>query len=80
MDDSSDTTAVGPGSTTVVVDGLDHPTQIADGPDGTLLVAQLAGGEGDGTGEVLAVDLTTVFVSRDQQQSDTARALGLTTD
>ena len=42
---------------TVVVDGLDHPTQIADGPDGTLLVAQLAGGENDRSGEVIVVDV-----------------------
>jgi len=43
----------------IVVDGLDRPTQIADGPDGLLLVAQLAGDENDATGEILAVDVTT---------------------
>ena len=41
---------------TVIVDGLDHPTQIADGPDATLLIAQLAGEENDRSGEVLVVD------------------------
>ena len=42
---------------TVVVDGLDHPTQIANGPGATLLVAQLAGGENDRSGEVVVVDV-----------------------
>ena len=41
----------------VIVDGLDHPTQIADGPDGTSLIAQLAGQEGDRTAEVVVVDI-----------------------
>lgn len=58
--------ATSPSSTTVVesnlsvvVDGLEGPTQIVDGPDGLLLVAQLAGGENDATGEVVAIDLAS---------------------
>ncbi|MEO6125516.1 MAG: glucose sorbosone dehydrogenase [Ilumatobacteraceae bacterium] len=43
----------------IVVDGLDGPTQIADGPLGLLLVAQLAGDENDATGEIVAVDVVT---------------------
>ena len=46
-----------PPKLTVIVDGLDHPTQISDGPSGTLLIAQLAGREEDRTGEVLVVDV-----------------------
>lgn len=46
-----------PDGATVVVDGLDRPTQISDGPDDRLLVAQLNGGEEDGTGQVLVVDV-----------------------
>ena len=42
---------------TEVRSGLRGPTQIGPGPDGRLLVAQLNGGEGDGTGQVLLVDL-----------------------
>jgi glucose/arabinose dehydrogenase len=41
----------------VVVDGLDRPTQMSSGPDGLLVVAQLAGGENDATGEIVAVDV-----------------------
>lgn len=41
----------------VVVAGLEGPTQALAGPDGRLWVAQLAGAEGDGTGQVVAVDL-----------------------
>ena len=41
---------------TVLVDGLDGPTQVVEAPDGRLLVAQLNGGERDGTGQVVAVD------------------------
>jgi glucose/arabinose dehydrogenase len=48
---------VGEPEMSVVVDGLDRPTQISPGPDGLLLVAQLAGGENDATGEVVAVDV-----------------------
>ena len=48
-----------PGGATVVADGFDGPTQIVDGPPGTLLVAQLAGEEEAKTGEVVAVDLAT---------------------
>jgi glucose/arabinose dehydrogenase len=40
----------------IVVDGLDGPTQFTDGPSVWLLVAQLAGDEDAGTGQVLAVD------------------------
>lgn len=39
--------------------GLRGPTQISPGPDGTLLVAQLNGGEGEGTGQVLLVHLAS---------------------
>ncbi|MDQ3738883.1 MAG: PQQ-dependent sugar dehydrogenase [Actinomycetota bacterium] len=38
---------------TLVADGLDGPTQLTQGPDGSLLVAQLNGAEGAGTGQVL---------------------------
>ena len=41
---------------TEIVSGLDRPTQIDRLPDGRLLVAELHGDEGDGTGRVLAVD------------------------
>ncbi|MDJ0770630.1 MAG: hypothetical protein QNJ12_17685 [Ilumatobacter sp.] len=41
----------------VVADGFEGPTQIAIAPDGRLLVAELNGGERDGTGRVAAVDL-----------------------
>jgi len=40
----------------VVGRGLDGPTQLAIGPDGRWLVAQLAGGEDDGRGQVVVVD------------------------
>ncbi len=40
-----------------VFDGLLGPTQINVGPDGSLLVAQLNGGENDETGQILVVDL-----------------------
>lgn len=40
----------------VVVAGLDGPTQLAIGSDGYWYVAQLAGGEDDGGGQVLRVD------------------------
>lgn len=43
----------------VLVDGLDRPTQIAEGPEGSLLVAQLAGDEADAVGQVLAVDVAS---------------------
>lgn len=45
-----------PEGTSVVFEGLDGPTQIAEGPDGRLLVAQLNGPEGEPTGQVLEVD------------------------
>ncbi len=54
---SSDTTAAAsPSTPTVIVSGLDGPTQFTDGPGVWLLVAQLAGDEDAKTGEVLAVD------------------------
>lgn len=40
-----------------VTTGLDRPTQMIEGPDGRLWVAQLAGDEDAGVGEVVAVDL-----------------------
>jgi glucose/arabinose dehydrogenase len=43
----------------VVAEGFQGPTQVARGPDGLLLVAQLAGGEDDRTGEVVALDRST---------------------
>jgi glucose/arabinose dehydrogenase len=43
----------------VVASGFDGPTQIAEGPGGTLLVAQLAGDEEAGTGQVVAFDQRT---------------------
>ncbi len=42
-----------------LVTGLRGPTQMTFGPDGRLWLAQLAGGENAGTGEVVAVDLKT---------------------
>lgn len=42
-----------------IVTGLRGPTQMTFGPDGRLWLAQLAGGENAGTGEVVAVDLET---------------------
>lgn len=53
---SDENVGAGP-EVSVVVDGLDRPTQISTGPDGLLLVAQLAGRENDATGEVVAVDV-----------------------
>ena len=41
------------------VTDLRGPTQMTFGPDGRLWVAQLAGGENAGTGQVAAVDLAT---------------------
>ena len=41
------------------VTDLRGPTQMTFGPDGRLWVAQLAGGENAGTGQVVAVDLAT---------------------
>lgn len=41
----------------VVVSGLAGPTQVSEAADGRLLVAQLNGGEDEGSGQVLAVDL-----------------------
>lgn len=47
----------GDGGPRVVVDGLDGPTQFVDGPDGVLVVAQLAGDENAAAGEVISIDL-----------------------
>jgi glucose/arabinose dehydrogenase len=44
-------------TTTPIVTGLRGPTQMIDGPDGRLWVAQLNGGENAGTGQVVAVDM-----------------------
>ena len=46
-------------SATPIVTGLEGPTQMIAGPDGRLWVAQLAGAENAGTGQVLAIDLAT---------------------
>lgn len=45
-----------PRGTSVVAEGLDGPTQIVAGPDGSLVVAQLNGPEGEPTGQVLELD------------------------
>lgn len=42
-----------------VATGLDGPTQMIAGPDGRLWVAQLAGGENAGRGQVVAVDVAS---------------------
>lgn len=39
----------------VIVDGLDRPTQFVPLDDGSFVVAQIAGDEADGTGEVILV-------------------------
>lgn len=39
-----------------VITGLDRPTQVVVDPEGRLLVAQLAGAEREGTGQVLRID------------------------
>jgi glucose/arabinose dehydrogenase len=44
---------------TVIADGFNGPTQIADGPDGLLLVAQLNGEENAATGQVVVFDPKT---------------------
>jgi glucose/arabinose dehydrogenase len=43
----------------VFASGFNGPTQIVDGPDGTLLVAQLAGEENAAAGEVIVFDPAT---------------------
>jgi glucose/arabinose dehydrogenase len=64
-DDAEGSATVGPieGSallrTSVVAEGFDGPTQIADGPEGVLLVAQLAGAERSSTGEVVTLDVAS---------------------
>ena len=40
-----------------VVGGLDGPTQVIVGPDNRLWIAQLAGGENEGVGQVVAVPM-----------------------
>lgn len=42
-----------------VVTGLNRPTQMIHGPDGRLWVAQLNGGESEGVGQIIAIDLNT---------------------
>lgn len=44
-------------SVTELVVGLDGPTQLTRLPDGRLLVAELAGGEREGVGRVVALDV-----------------------
>jgi glucose/arabinose dehydrogenase len=52
--------ATPPGFTVeLIVAGLNGPTQMIVGPDGRLWVAQLNGGENEGKGQVLAVELET---------------------
>ncbi len=58
-EDGDGTDAGPPAGTRVLVDGLNGPTQLAEGPDGRLLVAQLNGPEGQPTGQVLYVDTTS---------------------
>ncbi len=43
-------------SVSIVADGFGGPTQVVPMADGDLIVAELNGGEGDGTGRVLRVD------------------------
>ncbi len=54
---SGPVTTVGGLTVERVVSGLDGPTQMIFGPDGRLWVAQLAGDENAGRGEIVAVDL-----------------------
>lgn len=44
---------------TVAASGLSRPTQMIWGPDGRLWVAQLFEGEGDESGQIVTVDMTT---------------------
>ena len=61
--DATDSPPAAPGPAvvepTVVVGGLDGPTQFTDGPGTWLLIAQLAGDEDAKTGQILAVDPIT---------------------
>ncbi len=43
----------------VVATGLRQPTQMTLGPDGRLWLSELSGGENAGTGQIVALDLTT---------------------
>jgi glucose/arabinose dehydrogenase len=55
--ESEEVTAADAGVTVEqVVSGLRGPTQMIDGPDGRLWVAQLAGGENAGDGQVVAIE------------------------
>lgn len=47
-------------SAAVVTEGLRGPTQMIIGPDDRLWLAQLAGGENSGTGQVIALSLETL--------------------
>ncbi len=51
---------------TQLVAGLDGPTQLARHPDGRLLLGELAGGESDGVGRVVAIDLDAVVDGDDE--------------
>lgn len=42
----------------VIIQGLSGPTQMIEGPDGDLWIAQLGGAEGGGTGNVVAISPT----------------------
>lgn len=55
-DTAGDVTVSDGFSVTLVADGFDGPTQLVPMPDGDLIVAELNGGERDGTGRVLRVD------------------------
>ena len=57
--DNDSSTPPSAGEPTVIAEGFDQPTQIVDGPDGLLIVAQLAGDESAATGEIVALDPTT---------------------
>lgn len=57
--DPSPATAPGTDGPRVVADGFEQPTQIVDGPEGLLIVAQLAGAENAATGEIVALDPVT---------------------
>lgn len=43
----------------IVAQDLQNPTQMILGPDGRLWLAQLAGGENEGNGQIIALDLQT---------------------
>lgn len=53
---ADDEPGAGPIDVEVLVTGLDGPTQLTIGPDGSWYVAQLTRGENDGDGQVLRID------------------------